>query len=235
MSQTYRQSSEVRPESLTKDPDNRWLSRGPRVRLDAEVVRDQSLAVSGLLSKKRGGPSVFPPQPPNVTTEGTYGSLAWNVSAGEDRFRRSLYTFTKRTSPFALTATFDAPSGEPVWLVEISRILPCKPYRCLTMSRLCKRRVNLGNQSPTLKVMTKKSSPNSSAGFLVRPATKDEFRRVAWLLFAAAFATSRRTIAGPQDRNGFHIENLTNDDAVQRAAWTLVARVIMNLDEAVTK
>ena len=82
------------------------------MRLDGELVRDAALAASGLLSRKIGGPSVFPPQPANVSSEGAYGPLAWKVSEGEDRYRRGLYTFTKRTAPYAMLATFDAPSGE---------------------------------------------------------------------------------------------------------------------------
>ena len=85
-SSTYRQSSAAGPELYARDPDNRLLARGPRVRLDAEQIRDSALAVSGLLSHKLGGPSVFPPQPPGVSTEGAYGALAWNVSPGEDRY-----------------------------------------------------------------------------------------------------------------------------------------------------
>ena len=82
------------------------------MRLDAELVRDAVLRASGLLSEKIGGPSVFPPQPPGVSSEGTYGALEWKVSEGEDRYRRGIYTFTKRTAPYAMFSTFDAPSGE---------------------------------------------------------------------------------------------------------------------------
>ena len=76
------------------------------------MIRDSALRASGLLSERVGGPSVFPPQPAGVTTEGTYGGLDWKVSPGGDRYRRGLYTFTKRTAPFAMATTFDAPSGE---------------------------------------------------------------------------------------------------------------------------
>ncbi|MCA9219498.1 MAG: PSD1 domain-containing protein, partial [Planctomycetales bacterium] len=112
MSATYRQASRVTPELLELDPENVWLARGPRVRLDGEMIRDAALRASGLLSPKLGGPSVFPPQPPGVTTEGTYGKLNWNPSTGEDRYRRGLYTFSKRTAPFAMFTTFDGPTGE---------------------------------------------------------------------------------------------------------------------------
>ena len=112
MSATYRQTSRVSAEHLAKDPENRLLARGPRVRLEAEMIRDAVLRESGLLCERIGGPSVFPPQPPGVSTEGTYGGLAWQPSPGGDRYRRGLYTYTKRTSPFAMATTFDAPSGE---------------------------------------------------------------------------------------------------------------------------
>ena len=101
-SATYQQSSRATPELLAKDPENRLLARGPRVRLEAEVIRDAALRASGLLCERVGGPSVFPPQPAGVTTEGTYGGLTWKVSPGGDRYRRGLYTFTKRTAPFAM-------------------------------------------------------------------------------------------------------------------------------------
>ncbi|HJT30849.1 MAG TPA: PSD1 and planctomycete cytochrome C domain-containing protein, partial [Pirellulales bacterium] len=110
-SATYQQSSRVTPELLAKDPDNRLLARAGRLRLDAELIRDSALRSSGLLSEKMGGPGVYPPQPAGVT-EFAYGKPAWTTSAGEDRWRRSLYTFQKRTAPFAMFAAFDAPGGE---------------------------------------------------------------------------------------------------------------------------
>jgi len=111
-SATYRQSSVESPELLARDPENLLLARGPRFRVDAELIRDSALREAGLLSEKMGGPSVFPPQPASVTTEGAYGALKWVDSTGPDRYRRSIYTFSKRTAPFALYNTFDAPTGE---------------------------------------------------------------------------------------------------------------------------
>jgi hypothetical protein len=111
-SNTYRQSAAITPAASANDPQNRLLSHFPRVRLEAEMVRDVALRVSSLLSEKIGGPSVFPPQPPGITSEGAYGPLTWTVSPGEDRYRRGLYTFAKRTAPYAMFATFNGPSGE---------------------------------------------------------------------------------------------------------------------------
>src|SRR4029453_1618593 len=102
MSATYQQSSKVTPTLLDKDPRNELLSRGARFRLEGEALRDNVLKASGLLSHKVSGPSVFPPQPASITQEGAYGALKWEVSAGEDRYRRGLYTFSKRTAPYAM-------------------------------------------------------------------------------------------------------------------------------------
>ncbi|MEM9701198.1 MAG: PSD1 and planctomycete cytochrome C domain-containing protein, partial [Planctomycetota bacterium] len=110
-SATYRQRSAVTPEQAAVDPDNERLARGPRHRLEAELVRDAALAGSGLLAERIGGRPVKPPQPRSVT-DLAYGGFKWTPSVGPDRYRRSLYTFSKRTAPFAAFAVFDAPSGE---------------------------------------------------------------------------------------------------------------------------
>lgn len=110
-SATYRQSSRATPEAYAADRENERLARGPRLRLEAEMLRDQALAASGLLSRKQGGPGVYPPQPESVTML-AWGGPGWPTSSGEDRYRRGLYTFAKRTSPFAAFVLFDGPTGE---------------------------------------------------------------------------------------------------------------------------
>ncbi|MEY5015057.1 MAG: hypothetical protein RIS92_1415 [Verrucomicrobiota bacterium] len=109
-SETYRQSSVNRPDLREKDPNNVWLARQQRLRLDAEVVRDVALTASGLISRKVGGPSVFPPIPDGVMGQGQV-KRAWTVSKGEDRYRRGLYTFMYRASPPPELTVFDAPEG----------------------------------------------------------------------------------------------------------------------------
>mgnify|MGYP002778211985 CR=1 FL=1 len=111
MSETYRQSSKVSPTLQRKDPANRYLARGPRVRLTAEQVRDQSLAVSGLLSLKMYGKSVMPPQPDGVWMV-VYNGKQWKTSKGEDAYRRALYTFWRRSVPYPSMMTFDAAARE---------------------------------------------------------------------------------------------------------------------------
>lgn len=111
-SKTYRQSSHVTDEMAARDPANRLLARGPRVRLSAEMVRDQALAVSGLLSKKMFGPPVRPPQPDMGIKAAFGGGIDWKTSEGEDRFRRGIYTNWRRSNPYPSMATFDAPNRE---------------------------------------------------------------------------------------------------------------------------
>ena len=117
-----------RRRSLDKDPYNRLLARGPRFRMEAEMVRDVALAASGLLSPKIGGPSVFPLSP---TASGTipYSDENWKTSEGEDRYRRGLYTFIRRTSPYPSFMTFDATSRE---FCTVRRVRTNTPLQALT-------------------------------------------------------------------------------------------------------
>jgi hypothetical protein len=117
MSATYRQGSGVDEERLQKDPYNRLLARGPRFRMDPEMLRDQALAISGLLNLEVGGPSVFPVQVPNLWKEFGFlrpeiGMDEWPTSDGPDLYRRGLYTFWRRVCTYPAFATFDAPSRE---------------------------------------------------------------------------------------------------------------------------
>lgn len=109
--EAYRRDSRIESTQLEQDPDNRLLARGPRFRLTGEMLRDGALQSAGLLSLKEGGPGVYPPQPDSVAAL-AYGKSTWTHSKGEDRYRRSLYTFVKRTAPFAAYLAFDGPTGE---------------------------------------------------------------------------------------------------------------------------
>ena len=127
-SSTYRQSSAVRPKALAKDPYNRWLARGPRIRLSAEQIRDQALAVSGLLSPKMYGPSTMPYQPDGIW-QSPYNAEAWVISKGEDRHRRALYTYLKRTGTYPSFMSFDGSSRE---VCQSRRIRTNTPLQALT-------------------------------------------------------------------------------------------------------
>jgi hypothetical protein len=127
MSDTYRQRSDVTPALAAADPRNLLLSRGGRYRLSAETVRDQALAVAGLLSPKLGGPPVMPPQPAGLWRS-IYNTKTWVDAEGEDRYRRGLYTYLKRTTPYPSFTTFDAGSGE---ICQVRRIRTNTPLQAL--------------------------------------------------------------------------------------------------------
>ncbi|MFM8434298.1 MAG: DUF1549 and DUF1553 domain-containing protein, partial [Planctomycetia bacterium] len=129
MSDTYRQRSDITPALAAADPRNLLLSRGSRFRLPAETIRDQALAVSGLLSLKMGGPPVMPPQPEGLWRS-TYNTKTWVDATGEARLRRGLYPFLKRTTPYPSFITFDAGSGE---ICQVRRIRTNTPLQALVI------------------------------------------------------------------------------------------------------
>ncbi len=127
-SATYRQSSRVTPELIARDPYNRLYARGPRFRVEAEVVHDLALSASGLLSSKMYGPSVFPYQPDGIW-DVPYSDDKWVQSKGEDSHRRSIYTFMRRSAPYPSEVTFDAPSRE---FCTVRRVRTNTPLQALT-------------------------------------------------------------------------------------------------------
>jgi len=229
MSATYQQSSRVAPELLTKDPENRWLARGPRIRLEAEQIRDSLLHVSGLLSPKRGGPSVFPPQPASVTTEGVYGAIQWKASTGEDRYRRGLYTFLKRSIPYAMFSTFDGATGETCLARRDNSNTPLQALTMLNDLVVVEVAQALGRNIVDTPGSVEERMTLLFRRCLIRPPAKEE--REALIAFYQQ--QSERLNAGKL--NGQTIAGGSGGDVAQRAAWTLVARVVLNMDEMITK
>jgi hypothetical protein len=229
MSATYQQSSQVTPELLAQDPENKLLARGPRVRLEAEVIRDLALRTSGLLSEQVGGPSVFPPQPPGVTTEGAYGRLDWKVSEGRDRYRRGLYTFTKRTAPYAMFTTFDGPSGE---ICIARREVSNTPLQALTLLNdpvFQEAAQALGRLMAAESGSVRARIEALFRRCLVRAPRPDELSMLSRFYEAQKERFDRkeldaRAVAGPGQ-----------GDPAERAAWVVLARALFNLDETVTK
>jgi hypothetical protein len=228
LSATYQQGSKVSPEALAKDPENRLLSHFPRVRLEAELVRDAALRASGLLSLKLGGPSARPPQPEGVT-EVAYGSPKWQADTGENRYRRSLYTFAKRTAPFALYNTFDAPTGEAC---VARRDVSNTPLQALTL-------LNDGGLLEVAQALGKlvASQPGESDArirelyrrILSRDPRADESSAIT-----KYFAAQRARLSAGELKSAEILGSKEGSDP-DRAAWVLVARALLNLDEAVTK
>jgi hypothetical protein len=228
-SATYRQNSHGSPALRKRDPENRLLARGPSHRVDAEIVRDIMLSASGLLSPKMFGPGVYPPQPDSVTAL-AYGNVDWKPSAGEDRYRRSLYTFSKRTAPFAAYAVFDAPTGETC---IASRDRSNTPLQALTllndemfleMSRaLAKRALNetgSGNERDIATRMFRR--------LLTRPPEEHEISAIV----SYCESQRQRLIDGELKPS-----QIAGDEQAtpEQAAWAMTVRALMNLDEAITK
>jgi hypothetical protein len=229
-SATYQQSSTVTPKLTERDPLNVLLARGPRFRLDAEMVRDSALVASGLLSEKIGGPSVYPPQPPGVSSEGAYGPLDWKTSEGPDRYRRGLYTFAKRTAPYAMTATFDGPSGE-VCLARRDR--SNSPLQALTSLNdaafmECARALGKltakadGDDASHVEMMFRRC--------LTRPPSNEE--RASLVQF---YQTQLARFSSGELNAGELMETKEDARLNEEAAWTTVARVLLNLDETINK
>jgi hypothetical protein len=228
MSATYRQSSRVTPELLTRDSDNRLLSRGPRFRLEAEIIRDSALKASGLLSEKMGGPSVHPPQPDGVM-ETAYGSPKWNVDSGEDRYRRSIYTFSKRAAPFALYANFDAPTGEACLARRDVSDTPLQALALLNDVVFLEAARALGSTLATQEGSVEDRVRTAFRRCLTRPPTDEEVA----LLAKFFHAQKERFANGELDAKALAGEE--SGDVNERAAWTALARALWSFDETVTR
>jgi len=228
-SATYRQAASLTPEILERDPQNRLLSRAARVRLDAELIRDSLLQMAGLLSDKELGPSVYPPQPASITTEGAYGKLNWNVSTGEDRYRRGLYTFAKRSTPYAMFNTFDAPSGEAcVPRRDISNT-PLQALTLLNDAVFVEVAQHLGREFAANEGELNDKLQSLFRRCLTRPATHDELSALEH------FYHQQHTRVAAQELDAVAISGDSSAQAVEAAVWTAVARVLLNLDETITK
>jgi hypothetical protein len=235
-SATYSQSPKVTPEKLTKDPRNRLLSRGPRFRLEAEMVRDQALALSGLLSRKMHGPSVYPPQPPGLWQAAFNGQRTWPTSQGEDRYRRGLYTFWRRTVPYPSMATFDATSRETCTVRRIRTNTPLQAFVTLNdpvfvecSQALARRIVKEGGTT------TEQRARFGLQLCLCRPPRTEQVQQVMEL-FQTEYEHYRKDTKAAVALATEPLGPLpAGMDAAEQAAWTVVANVLLNLDTVLMK
>jgi hypothetical protein len=234
-SATYRQSSRVTGDLFQRDPYNRLLARGPRRRLEAEMIRDQALTVSGLLSRKMGGPPVMPPQPEGVW-QVVYSGDKWETSKGEDRYRRGIYTFWRRTSPYPSMVSFDAPSRE---FCVVRRPRSNTPLQALTLlndpvyvecaQALAKRMLAEGGANPEQR---------AAYGLrlcLSREARPDEVKRLTALAQKESVRYEEDSDAAAKFVKFAGADTKKADEPAELAAWTVVANVLLNLDEFVMK
>jgi mono/diheme cytochrome c family protein len=235
MSATYRQTSDAPRALVELDPYNRLLARGPRFRLEAEMVRDVTLAASGLLSRKIGGPSVFPPQPDDIW-DIPYSSEKWVPSEGEDRYRRGLYVFIRRSAAYPSLMTFDATSRESC---IVRRVRTNTPLQALTT--LNDEAYFEAAQALASRILrdepTRNPAPAARATYafrlvVTRSPTTAEVERVVASYQEHLERFRKAPEAAARAIKGYAVESI---DPAEQAAWTLVANALLNLDEVLTK
>ncbi len=223
LSSTYGQSAKATSKLLEKDPANHLLARGPRARLTAEMVRDQALAVSGLLSTKQFGPSVFPPQPDGIWST-VYSGEKWTTATNENRFRRGVYTYSRRTAGYPLFLTFDAPTRDACTARRIPSNTPLQALTALNdpafieMARALAGRMEQGGGKPGemiehgCRLLTLDKPPRTTVTALEK-------------LYDGALADYRADAASAKKLGA----------TPEKAALTLVANTLLNLDSSLTR
>ncbi|HUG93023.1 MAG TPA: PSD1 and planctomycete cytochrome C domain-containing protein [Planctomycetaceae bacterium] len=232
-SAAYRQSSHHRPELADIDPQNTLLHRQNRFRVEAETIRDVCLAASGLLSQKIGGPSVFPPLPPDIAALSYAGNFKWTDSTGDDRYRRGMYTFFKRTAPHPNLTTFDCPDANTT---AVERSTSNTPLMALA----------------TLNNIVFVEASQALAARLVEDEALTDAERLA-----LAFRRCMARVPSDREQEAFqqlldsarrwyreHSESAKqlvgeqappSTDSAEAAAWVIVCRTLMNMDEFITR
>lgn len=236
-SATYRQSNAAGSEARTLDPRNDLLGRSPRYRLEGEMVRDSALAVGGLLSDRIGGPPVFPPQPDGVWKI-VYNGDSWRESRGDDRYRRGLYTFWRRTSPYPTLMTFDAPSREICVARRIRTNTPLQALNTLNDPAFVE-----AAQALARRMMREADDPDdlssiADRGVLLCLARHADGAELGELV--ALYESERERLGDDPDAAralaGSHpVESPTGATDADIAAWTSVALILLNLDEFLTR
>jgi mono/diheme cytochrome c family protein len=232
----YRQSSKVRPGLFEADPTNLLLARAPRLRVEAEIVRDIALTAAGVLSEKIGGPSVYPPIPDGVLNLGYGAPMPWPMSVGEDRYRRGMYTFWKRSVPYPALLVFDQPNGDFSCTRRISSNTPLQALTSLNdkvfveaAQALAMRVFKDGGATDRAKMIY--------AFRLCTGRKPDEFELQHLLsLLQEERVDFRGNTAASVYVSSSDLNNLPeNVDLHKVAAWAMVARVLLNLDETITR
>jgi hypothetical protein len=240
MSAAYQQSSKVTPELREKDPENRLLARGARFRLPAELIRDNALAVSGLLNDQIGGRSVFPYQPVDLWDELAFGdgftAQKYTPSSGQDLYRRSMYTFWKRTVPPAALNTFDAPDREkcvarrPITNTPLQALITMNDPTYIEAARvLAQKAIQDGG-----------TDINSRLTFAFRRATArkptTEELSVLRNVYIQHLASYRKDVKAAEALLSLGASKADAKlNPAEWAAWTMVVSAILNLDETITK
>ncbi len=243
-SATYRQSSHSRPELIERDPLNAWLSHQNRLRVEAEIVRDVALSISGLVKHRIGGPSVRPPQPAGVAGLGYAGSIKWKTSDGDDRYRRGLYTFFQRTVPYPMLMTFDSPDSN---LSCVARDRSNTPLQALTLWNdpvffECARALGqrIVNERTAIGIRADDGPHNLTERrirFVFRTCLNREPSENDIAVVRELIATQTQQLKANIDAAKEIVgdESMPDELVLEHALWITVGRIIMNLDEFVTR
>ena len=232
-SATYRQASVITTDLEARDPYNRLLARGPRFRVDAEIVRDIALAASGLLNPEIGGRSVYPPAPGFLFQPPTsYGPKVWNIENNSERYRRALYTFRFRSVPYPMLQVFDAPNGDSSCVRRSRSNTPLQALTTLNEPLFVE-----SARALALKTLDEGGATDADRlnyamrRVLARKPTLEESRELLGLLEKeqAHFSDGKHN---PTELAPAVPQGVT---PAQTAAWTAVSRVLLNLDETITK
>ncbi len=234
-SATYRQSSRITPDALERDADNRLFARGPRFRLSAEMIRDQSLAVSGLLSAKMYGPPVNPPKPKLGLAAGFGSTLDWEDSVGEDRFRRGLYTSWRRSNPYPSMAAFDAPSREVCTVRRERSNTPLQALVTLNDPVYIEAAQKLSRRIAAVVGSPEEKLAQGFRWILVRAPKADEMKPLL-ALYTKSLERFSRDANQALTVATVPLGALAPEaNAAEFAAWTVVGNVLLNLDEFLMK
>jgi hypothetical protein len=239
-SSTYRQSSKVTPELMERDPYNRLLARGPRFRVEGEIVRDIALAASGLLNEKLGGPSVMPPAPEFLfQPPASYAPFPWKHDASVEKYRRGIYVFRRRSTPFPELQTFDVPNADASCVRRQRSNSPLQALVSLNeplfvecSQALARKALSEGGNTDEQRVAyafrraLARAPRNDEVQELVGLLGKEKQRIADGWVNAAEISTGTNSV--PKDLP-------TGATPAQLAAYTVVSRVLLNLDETITK
>ncbi|MEQ8854450.1 PSD1 and planctomycete cytochrome C domain-containing protein [Gimesia sp.] len=233
-SNTYQQSSRVTPALLEQDPYNRLLARGPRYRVDAEIVRDIALKASGLLNSEIGGPSVYPPAPAFLFEKpASYGPKTWHVDQNDDRYRRAIYTFRFRSVPYPMLQAFDAPNGD---IATVKRNRSNTPLQALTTLN-----ETLFMECATGLAETTLAAKGASDAERIETAFRrcvSRYPSQAEVQLLTRFLQKQRDYfaAHPDEVKQITTTNNSPEPATaELAAWVALSRILLNMDETITK